>query len=202
MANTSKRTAGNRRDQKKAETRSAILTAAVEVFTEGSVIATPVEAVAREAGVSKATMFFHFGSRIDLLEAVADKIYRYGVDHIWRPQGPGLAPFLREYLATQRLPQTRVLWEIGDVLTASQRPGPDVAYLHLIGEIEGRLADDGVEPVMRAALAQLIGSGALFVARRTVLGQADDDELRKFLANVDAIVQPWRTGNGSHASEV
>ena len=55
----------------KAETRKRLLQAAVEVFGQGSVMATPVDAVAAAAGVSKATLFFHFGSRLDLLEEVA-----------------------------------------------------------------------------------------------------------------------------------
>jgi AcrR family transcriptional regulator len=181
------------RNQKKAETRAAILAAAIAAFTEGSAVTTPVEAVARAAGVSKATLFFHFGSRLELLEAVAEEIYRFGVDTIWRPPGPGLAPFLRDYLGAQRTPTTRLLWEIGDVLAMNQRPGPDVAYGDLIDEIAGRLDEEGIDVAMRPALAQVVASATLFVARRMVFNQADDDEIQRFQATVESIIAPWRT---------
>lgn len=199
MTSTLNRTAGNtgnKREQKKAETHSAILAAAIETFTEDSVVGTPMGAIARAAGVSKATMFFHFGSRIELLEAVAVEIYDYGVNQVWRPPEPGLASFLHDYMISQRAPATRVLWEIGDVLAVHQRPGPDVAYLHLISEIEGRLAEDAVDEAIRPELSQVVASAALFVARRTAFGQADDEELERFYATVETIIRPWRDTDG------
>jgi AcrR family transcriptional regulator len=192
MSSSSVRTTGMTRVERKAETRSALLGAAYELFTEQSVVTTPMEEVAKAAGVSKATLFFHFGSRIELLEALAAQIYHQGVETVWHPKEPGLEPFLKAYLASQRVPGARLLWEIGDVLTVNGRPGPDVAYLHLASEIEARLAEDGFDPAARTHLARLLAPAALWVARRTTFDQADDDELQRFIADIQASLAPWR----------
>lgn len=178
------------RVERKAETRASLLLAAYDVFTEGSVVTTPMDEVARAAGVSKATLFFHFGSRVELLEAVAAEIYRGGVE-IWHPEEPGLAPFLQAYLGSQRQPAARLLWEISDVLTVSGRPGPDVAYLHLIGQIEDRLDEDGIGSEARPLLARMVAAAALWVARRAAFRQATDEEVERFIADVEATVTPW-----------
>lgn len=178
---------------RKAATRANVLQASVKVFTEGSVVNTPLDEVAKEAGVSKATLFFHFGSRIELLEAVAKELFRYGVDTVWQPSQPGLAPFLHDYLAAQRVPETRLLWEIGDVLTVAGRPGPDFAYDFTMEEIEKRLNDEDIDGEMRILLARMITAAVLHVARRAAFGLADDEELERLAMDVDAILAPWRS---------
>lgn len=180
------------RVQQKAETRARILAAAVDVFIEGSVVTTPLEAVARAAGVSKATLFFHFGSRLDLLEALGADLYVSGVHSTFQPNRPGLIPALREYFAVQRHPTARLLWEIGDVVSAAGGPGPDLAYRYLIAGIEVRLAQDEVDPATREVLARVLAPAALLVARRAAFGQAGDKELRRFLADVKTILTPWK----------
>lgn len=177
---------------RKAATRANVLRASIKVFSEGSVVNTPLDEVAKEAGVSKATLFFHFGSRIELLEAVAKELFRYGVDNVWEPVRPGLRPFLDEYLASQRIPETRLLWEIGDVLSVAGRPGPDFAYSFTIEEIDKRLGDEGIDDAMREPLSRTLTAALLHVARRTAFGQADDDELQRLSTDVEAILAPWR----------
>ena len=53
--------------------REALLDAAFEELTEAGA-ALPAEAVARRAGVSKALLFHHFGSREGLLDAMAARV--------------------------------------------------------------------------------------------------------------------------------
>jgi AcrR family transcriptional regulator len=192
MTNDSQQASVTTRVQKKAETRARILAAAIEVFIGGSVVTTPMEAVAKAAGVSKATLFFHFGSRPELLEAVGIELWSEGAHTTFRPSKPGLAPALRDYFAAQREPAARLLWEIGDVVSAAGGPGPDVAYRYLIAGIDARLADEGFDPSIRARLAGVVAPAALLVARRAAFDQADERELRRFLADVKAILAPWR----------
>jgi AcrR family transcriptional regulator len=192
MTNDSVKTSGTKRVQQKAETRDRVLAAAVEVFMRGSIVTTPMEAVAKAAGVSKATLFFHFGSRTELLEAIGVELWLTGALSLFRPAEPGLGPALRDYFAAQREPIARLLWEVGDVLSVGARSqGPDVAYRWLICEIDARLAEDDVAGKVRATLSRLLAPAALSVARRAAFGQADDDEVQRFLTDVDAIQALW-----------
>lgn len=182
MGGTTVETARTRR---KAATRDRLLDAAVSIFTEGSVVTTPVEAVAAAAGVSKATLFFHFGSRIELLEHVATRLYVHGAE-AWVGPTPGLRAFLVRYLALQKDPTTRLIWEIGDVLSADGRGAPDAAYRHLIDHIADRLREDGAGD-RAGALAGVVAPAALLVARRVAFGQAGKAEVQRFLDHVDAV---------------
>lgn len=192
MTSSPTKTAPTKRELRKAATRAAVLQAAIKVFAEGSVVNTPVEEVTKEAGVSKATLFFHFGSRIELLEEIAKELFRYGVDAIWHPAEAGVVPFIRAYLATQRVPETRLLWEIGDVLTVAGRPGPDVAYAEAIDEVKTRLGDDGVANEMREPLARIVAAALLHVGRRAAFEQADDQEMERLVEDVETLLAPWR----------
>jgi AcrR family transcriptional regulator len=181
---------GGGRAQRKAATRQRLLDAAVEAFTAGSVTATSVDAVATAAGVSKATLFFHFGSRLDLLEEVAVQVY--GAGAAWRTREPGLAPFLERYFASQHDATTRMLWEIGDLLSAEGRGAPNVAYLHLTGQLAERLEDERIEPRRAASLAGVLAPAVLLVARRIAFAQADEDEVARFHADVEQLLGPHR----------
>lgn len=194
MTSSSTRTAPTKREQRKAATRANVLQAAIKVFTEGSVVTTPVEEVTKEAGVSKATLFFHFGSRIEMLEAVAEELFRYGVTNVWDQAEPGLTPFLRDYLAAQRAPETRLLWEIGDILIVAGRPGPDFAHDYTLREIAARLTDDGIQADMRETLANVIAAAVTAVARRAAFDHADDKDLEQIISDIEVLLTPWRPG--------
>jgi AcrR family transcriptional regulator len=53
-------------------TRERIMSAVRELLAEGSFHGSPVEAVAERAGISRATLYQHFRSRIDLVDAICD----------------------------------------------------------------------------------------------------------------------------------
>ena len=184
---------GGVRAQRKAATRQRLLDAAVEAFTAGSAMTTSVEAVAAAAGVSKATLFFHFGSRIELVEAVAGQVYAAGA--AWRTREPGLAPFLERYFAAQHQPTTRMLWELGDLLSAEGRGAPNIAYLHLTGQLAERLEDEQLDPPRAASLAGVLAPAVLLVARRIAFGQADEAEVARFLADLDLLLSPHRSAH-------
>ncbi|HMO44296.1 MAG TPA: helix-turn-helix domain-containing protein, partial [Phenylobacterium sp.] len=50
----------------------AILDAAVVVLGEGG-LSTPMDEIARRAGVSKQTIYNHFGSKADLIRAIVER---------------------------------------------------------------------------------------------------------------------------------
>jgi AcrR family transcriptional regulator len=182
------------RAQQKAATRQRLLDAAVEAFTGGSALTTSVDAIAAAAGVSKATLFFHFGTRIELLEAVAGQVYAAGA--AWRTPEPGLGPFLDRYFAAQHEATTRMLWEIGDVLSAEGRGAPNLAYRHLTGQLAERLEEERIEPARAAALAGVLAPAVLLVARRIAFDQADDAEVARFHADLETLLAPHRRARG------
>src|SRR3954447_17342990 len=78
-----------------ARNREKILRAANELFERDGVEAVTTDAVAREAGVSKGTLFHRFGSRAGLAMALLDEAERELQDALLRgpaPLGPGALP--------------------------------------------------------------------------------------------------------------
>src|SRR6266576_2895890 len=54
------------------QTRERIMSAVRELLEEGSFHEIPVEKVAERAGISRATLYQHFRSRLDLVDAICD----------------------------------------------------------------------------------------------------------------------------------
>lgn len=61
-----------------AEKRSTLLTAAIDLLRERSISEFTLDAVATAAGVTRLTVYNHFGSRRGLLEAVLDQLAENG----------------------------------------------------------------------------------------------------------------------------
>ncbi len=90
----------NIRQQQKEQTREKLLEAAYAVFTRQGITQSRMEDIAREAGVSHGTVFLHFGSQEELVEAV---VSRYGGiianrTHALVQSGAGLKGVLTAYL--------------------------------------------------------------------------------------------------------
>lgn len=58
------------------ETRKKILTAALKLFAAGGYDATPVSAIADEAGVGKSLVYHHFRKKDDMLDEIVDEFFR------------------------------------------------------------------------------------------------------------------------------
>jgi AcrR family transcriptional regulator len=61
-----------------AATRARVIEAARAVFAEDGFHRAPIDEVARRADVSRATVYYQFGSKLGLIEAVLDDIERRG----------------------------------------------------------------------------------------------------------------------------
>jgi AcrR family transcriptional regulator len=62
----------SRRPERSRQTRERIMAAVRELLAEGTFHEAPVEEVAERAGVSRATLYQHFRSRVDLVDAICD----------------------------------------------------------------------------------------------------------------------------------
>ncbi len=63
----------HRRTKRSDETRRKITAAVAELMAEGSFHESTVEQVADRAGVARATLYQHFGSRLDLVDAMCER---------------------------------------------------------------------------------------------------------------------------------
>ena len=92
------------RERKKAATRTAIADAAAQLFAAHGYDNVSVERVAREAGVSRQTVFNYFGSKEELLFDRADELREAMVSAVRdRPQGVSVVASFRAL--------TRTFWE-------------------------------------------------------------------------------------------
>jgi AcrR family transcriptional regulator len=172
----------NQRARQKAETRRRILETATEVFIESGPITASLDVIAERAGVSKASVFFHFGSRVELMAALARHLYLQGFpSERHRPHRTGLEGFLRAYLRDQRRPEIRLIWQLGDLLAADHPEGLDAAYWHVVREIEERLADAGIEDAGARDRAVVLAPALMLVARRAAFDLATEPEMDDFV---------------------
>lgn len=108
--------------QRRTETQGAILDSILGMYLDGEGAESSLSAVAERAGVAKSTVLYHFHSRLGLLEALADRL--------WREMGQRLSPidqfpdpraFVGAFLRQGREPTVRVFWEVGDQLMYASR---------------------------------------------------------------------------------
>ena len=136
---------GRGRAQQKAATRRRLLRAAVEVFGSGLGDDHPRRGGGGRGGRLQGHALLPLRQPPRPARGGGGARSTAAAPRGGRPS-PGLAPFLDAYLAAQRLPETRLVWEIGDVLSVEGRSAPTAAYRHLMDHIAQRLAEDGFEP--------------------------------------------------------
>ena len=166
----------------KVQTRRRLLDAATEVFLDRGPAQATLADVAERAGTTVDTVELYFGTHHDLMRDLAEDLYvhtfrRYPT----RDDGGGLAAFLTAYLDGQARPETRLIWRLGDALTAESPEGPDTAYWHLIAEIEKRLVDEGTPMDDAHSRALVLAPALLLVARRAAFDLATDVEMKNFV---------------------
>jgi len=172
-----------RRARQKAATRCRLLDTAAEVFMERGPITASLDEIAERAGVSKATVFFHFGNRVELMAQLAGHLYVKGFRfETGRPHRTDLRSFLGTYLRDQRRPEIRLIWQLGDLVAADHPEGLDAAYWHMVREIEERLVDAGPSEDVGHERALVLAPALMLVARRAALDLAADDEMDDFVA--------------------
>jgi AcrR family transcriptional regulator len=74
----------DRRKQKGEASRERILDSAIQLFSERGYAGTGVHEIARRAGIEKAALYWHFGSKEGLLAAVLDRMDAEFIERIQR----------------------------------------------------------------------------------------------------------------------
>lgn len=158
------------------------------MFAEGSVVTTPLDAIAKRAGVSKATLFFHFADRRALLQALSQELYVVGYRILDSADRSTVRKFLTSYLSVQDDPRVRLLWRVGDVLTADGAPLPGAAYGYAVHEMQARMDEMGIPPSHAVPVAGVVAPALLLMARRVAFDGLGQEEHDRFLDQVEALV--------------
>jgi AcrR family transcriptional regulator len=152
-----------------AETRARIVAAAQAVFGEDGFHRAPLDEVARRADVARATVYYQFGSKLGLVEAVLDDIERRGRQE--------------RVLAAASLPDAagavRRCFEEGTRFWAAEHV--------LVRKLSGLAAAD---PDMRRLVQQREG-GRLALVTRLAERLAEEGRLRAGCSLEDAVQTLW-----------
>lgn len=177
----------NQRERQKAETRHRLLVAATDVFVEQGPMTASLEEIASRAGVSRPTLIFHFGTRSELMDAVA----RFHLDNFgdWGQEyRPGeFRPFVEAFLQVQTDPVVRLIWTLGNLVhpVGVTHDSPEVnnqSYWRRFTQLEARIAQSaGISEQEAHRRAVLIAPGLLAVAQRAAQDLVDESEIREFV---------------------
>lgn len=189
--------------------RDAILKAATRVFLESGYGAASMDEIAREAGVSKQTVYRHFGDK----EALFGATIREKCDHLLAPilvpepesDDPGVAltaiagRFVGLILAQENMAHFRAVvaesTRFPELAAAFHASGPRLAVRYLagyLGEVDakGRLAVDDPEQAARLFFAMLRGE----IYMRRLLGLGPEPTQDEVDASVDLAVRVFLAG--------
>jgi AcrR family transcriptional regulator len=169
------------RAEQKQETRRALLRAAERLLADEHPTTVRLEDIAAAAGVSKATLFFHFGTRNDLFAALAYRLYVRRSVVTDAAKHDGLRDYLTDYLAGMQLPEVRLIWRLGDLIGGDHPALLDAAYTHLTGELTSVLHREGVGDADAEQLAAVLCPALMMVARRAASDLGGEDEVDDFV---------------------
>jgi AcrR family transcriptional regulator len=152
-------------------------------LADNGLLEVPIDKMATEAGVSKATVFFHFGSRVGLISALAAHLYSRVAITI--EPGDDLPGFIARMLAAQRTDDAHLLWQLGDLLVGEHAEGPDGVYRHVYKLVRSLITGKGAE-----ARARIVTPAAMMVARRVAQRLATDAEVDAFVKSLRQFAEP------------
>lgn len=174
-----------RTKEEAAETRQALLKAALSVFSQKGYASTTLEDVAKEAGLTRGAIYWHFGSKAELYSALLDEYSARGSEIVQSvvSEGGSLDGMLREIFvrlltAVESDPALRAVMEINLLKTEYSSELSDM----LAKQIEnGRALLAGITQ----AMAQGIDAGEL----RSDLDP--EDMARAFIAFQNGVLHLW-----------
>lgn len=157
------------------DTRGLLLTAAAEIIRREGTSSFTLEAVAREAGVSKGGLLYHFGSKRKLIEGMIcrqlDRFEQEVYKELARePELPGR--WLRAYIRASARRQAAPGYGTGMVAILATDPDLLEIMRARYAVWRGRLEQDGLDPAV-VTLAKMAMDGLRFWR---IFGLTPDDE--------------------------
>jgi AcrR family transcriptional regulator len=163
-----------------AETRSALVGVARELFSRRGYAATSTEEIVRAAGASRGALYYHFRDKEELFRAVYEEIDREVVDKIigaaqeQSDSWDRLVVGCRTYLAASLDPAVQQIVLLDGPSVLGWEAWREIEGAHCMGLMRGvlaSLADEGaleipIEPLLHLLFGAL-SEGALLVARTT-----------------------------------
>jgi AcrR family transcriptional regulator len=157
-------------------TRGAIVDAALALYLEHDSIDPSLDAVAERAGVAKATVLYHFESRLGLLRAVAARLYGEIVERLSPLESYGsAADWIRAYLREGLHPTARVFQQVSDVLSYEGGTGIGRGLRSIADSVDALGVHEGTLVVAGATLSMM---------RQVVFGRVDVDGIDDFIAEL------------------
>ncbi|MGH7177935.1 MAG: TetR/AcrR family transcriptional regulator [Tepidisphaeraceae bacterium] len=172
--------------------RDRLLDAAEQVAVRDGVGDVTLESVAREAGVSKGGLLYHFPTKSALITAIVERLARHcDADHdqALAQTAPGAGAFTRAYLSARAEPLDPQEEPVHTALLAAV--GTDQQYLDpfrkRLSEWQARLESDGIDPAT-ATIVRLAIDG-LCLCRLMGLPVPTGDLRRRVLESLHNMTQ-------------
>lgn len=164
--------------ERRTATRGAIVDAALALYLEHDSIDPSLDAVAERAGVAKATVLYHFESRLGLLRAVAARLYGEIVERLSPLEDyPDAAAWIRAYLNEGLDPTARVFQQVSDVLSYEGGTGIGRGLRSIADSVDALGVHEGTLVVAGATLSMM---------RQVVFGRVDRDGIDAFIDELRA----------------
>jgi AcrR family transcriptional regulator len=171
-----------RRNRNFDDTHRILIEKAVELISERGAEAVSVSALARESGINRSTVYYHFESRDDLIEAVRN----WSADQIALGVNPAVGQSERVSLITGFVianPEVTKLW-IDEFIAAGDIRDRYPMWDAMVAGIGRLLEDDSLGPVDAEVFCTILLTGALIgprVFRNSVSPEASDEDIvRRF----------------------
>ena len=162
--------------ERRTATRGAIVDAALALYLERDSIDASLDAVAERAGVAKATVLYHFESRLGLLRAVAARLYGEIIERLSPLESyTDAATWIRAYLREGLHPTARVFQQVSDVLSYEGGTGIGRGLRSIADSIDALGVHEGTLVVAGATLSMM---------RQVVFGRVDVDGIDEFIAEL------------------
>ena len=172
----------NLRVLQKEETRARILESAIELFLRSDTGEVSIKDVGERAGVSTPSVFFHFGTRVDLLKAVGEELLQQAEARLPAPGSVrGTLEALEGITHAGDDDVTTALWRIGDELSWQEPGSTAFAAARLEQWIRSLLLADGYGEEDAEALTAVIGPAFLMVDRRLRVDKAPEEYAQAFV---------------------
>lgn len=187
-------------EQRRTQTRAALLSAAITCLVEDGYAATTTTRVAERAGVTRGAVQFHFHDRADLMASVAIEGWNQLVDDLSAPPPDGhpidqrIADYVDRMVSAYSSPGAQAAYEVlygartDEHIRALQQPAFDQAE-QALDTLWHTLLDTGRPTHATRAARHLARATILGLVLRTRVGVSTDDTptinaLKRSLAHV------------------